>query len=75
MLPVLAILSHVQLDVKSAPYLHQNANLALNMMLFKFVSNSTFRRCSSGLNLFIYNAKFAPNVMQLIYTTAENWCK
>ena len=39
--------------------------IVLVFVLFtKFVPNSTFRRCSSGINLFNYETKFAPNIMQ-----------
>ena len=35
------------------------------MMLTKFVPNCTIRRCSYSINLFIHDAKFAPNSVQI----------
>ena len=54
--------------IKSAPYLHQkNANKLLSVVFFyalvlmllnKLFQNSTFRKWSSGIHLFNYDAKF-----------------
>ena len=52
---------------KSAPYLQQKcAYWSLNMVfLNKFVPKSTIRRCSSGINFFDYDDKFAINIMKI----------
>ena len=42
------------------------------MLLIKFVPNSTFKRCSYGINISNYDDKFAPSAIFRI--TAENWC-
>ena len=64
------------MDIKSAPYLQQKSAIrALDVVLFfdalelmlltKFVSNSN-RRWSSGINLYNFDAKWEPIVMQMV---------
>ena len=56
--------------IKSAPYLHKkSANWAKNIVVFYAVinSNSTYRRCRSGiLILIIMLYTVASNIMQII---------
>ena len=37
------------------------------MLLNKFIPNRTFKKCSSVINLFNYERKFAPNVKHLLH--------
>ena len=70
------------MSIKTVPYfLQKNANLEVNMVLFyalvlmlltKFVPNSTFRRCSSGIMFFGYDAKLAHKYKSIFCMTAEN---
>ena len=71
-----------------SPYLHQKStNSALNMVLTKFLPDSTNRKCGYGTNFSNYDTKFVPNIRQicsnipkksfsaLICFTAKNLCK